>query len=79
MPKRSMTRIVASPNGSVAADVGGKADGRGAYVCGREACVGDGLRRQRLSFALRVSVNDDDWAQIKRSISQSGRDEVNNE
>lgn len=37
-PKRSMTRVVRAPDGSVAIDPTGKAAGRGTYVCDDPAC-----------------------------------------
>ena len=37
-PKRSMTRIVRAPDGTVALDRTGKATGRGTYVCDDSAC-----------------------------------------
>jgi len=37
-PKRSMTRIVRAPDGTVTVDRTGKAAGRGTYVCEDSAC-----------------------------------------
>jgi predicted RNA-binding protein YlxR (DUF448 family) len=37
-PKRSMTRVVRSADGSVSIDPTGKAAGRGTYVCDDPAC-----------------------------------------
>jgi predicted RNA-binding protein YlxR (DUF448 family) len=37
-PKRSMTRVVRSADGSVTLDPSGKAAGRGTYVCDDPAC-----------------------------------------
>ena len=37
-PKRSMTRVVRSGDGSIALDPSGKAAGRGTYVCEDPAC-----------------------------------------
>jgi predicted RNA-binding protein YlxR (DUF448 family) len=37
-PKRSLTRIVRTPDGAVAIDPTGKAAGRGTYVCDADAC-----------------------------------------
>jgi hypothetical protein len=36
--KRSLTRIVRSPDGTVAIDPTGKAAGRGTYICNDPAC-----------------------------------------
>jgi len=49
-PKRSMTRLVLRPDGSVAADPSGKAPGRGTYLCNDPACheparLAEGMQR----------------------------------
>ena len=46
--KKSLLRVVKSPEGTVSLDVGGKKPGRGAYVCHNVEC----LRRARKSRAL---------------------------
>ena len=46
--KKSLLRVVRSPEGQVSLDFGGKKPGRGAYVCPCLAC----LRRARKSRAL---------------------------
>lgn len=37
--KRNLLRIVKSSDGVVTVDIGGKANGRGAYICGDEKCI----------------------------------------
>jgi predicted RNA-binding protein YlxR (DUF448 family) len=49
-PKRSLTRLVRSADGSVTVDPTGKAAGRGTYVCDDPACrepnrLAEGVRR----------------------------------
>ena len=46
--KKSLLRVVKSPEGEVSLDFGGKKPGRGAYVCHDVAC----LRKARKSRAL---------------------------
>ena len=46
--KKSLLRVVKSPEGAVSLDFGGKKPGRGAYVCHSVEC----LRRARKSRAL---------------------------
>jgi uncharacterized protein len=53
--KRALHRIVRSPSGGVAYDPGGKAPGRGAYLCGRPACLEAASRRHSLQRALKVT------------------------
>jgi predicted RNA-binding protein YlxR (DUF448 family) len=53
--KRALHRIVRSPSGAVAYDPTGKAPGRGAYLCGRPACLETAGRRRKHQRALKVS------------------------
>ena len=59
-PKREMIRIVATPSGRVEVDPTGKKAGRGAYLCPLAACWQNGLKRGRLSRALKVAIATDD-------------------
>jgi uncharacterized protein len=61
--KRALHRIVRSPAGavggsssrSVSYDPTGKAPGRGAYLCGQQACLEAALRRGSIQRALKVT------------------------
>ena len=53
--KRTLHRIVRSPDGTVAYDPTGKAAGRGAYLCGQFACLDTAVRRRSIQRALKVT------------------------
>jgi uncharacterized protein len=53
--KRTLHRIVRSPDGTVAYDPTGRAAGRGAYLCGQPACLEVAVRRRSLQRALKVT------------------------
>jgi uncharacterized protein len=53
--KRTLHRIVRSPDGTVAYDPTGKAAGRGAYLCGQPACLDMAVRRRSIQRALKVT------------------------
>ena len=53
--KRTLHRIVRSPAGTVAYDPTGKAAGRGAYLCGQDACLDQAVRRRSIQRALKVA------------------------
>ena len=46
-PKREMLRVVKNAAGEIRLDFSGKLPGRGAYVCGSEACIRK-LKKYRL-------------------------------
>ena len=66
-PKQGLVRIAATEEGA-AIDRGGKAPGRGAYVCKDSGCTGMGLQRKRLEYALRTELSDPQWNEIVSSI-----------
>ncbi len=55
-PKRSMTRVVRAPDGTVALDPGGRAEGRGTYICDDPACREPSRLAGAVNKALRVTV-----------------------
>jgi uncharacterized protein len=53
-PKRTLHRIVRAPDGAVADDPTGHAPGRGAYLCGTDACMVATTRTRAVARALRA-------------------------
>ena len=54
--KRGLVRIVRTPEGRVELDLTGKKNGRGAYVHELPACWDEVLKKDRLTRALKVTV-----------------------
>ena len=53
-PKKKLIRVVMTPEGEILPDKGGRAGGRGAYLCNDPACLERALRRRSLQRAFRV-------------------------
>ncbi len=66
--KRGFVRIVRTPDGHVEVDGKGKANGRGAYLCADPDCFERAHARRRLDVALRVTLQDDDYARLRRDF-----------
>lgn len=66
--KRRFVRIVRTPDGHVVVDPTGKANGRGAYLCADPDCFQTTASRRRLDSALRVALQDDDYARLRRDF-----------
>ena len=60
LAKRELLRIVRTPEGGVEVDSTGKKAGRGAYLCAKEECWSQGLRKGRLDHALRSPLREQD-------------------
>jgi predicted RNA-binding protein YlxR (DUF448 family) len=53
-PQAELLRLVRTPDGGVAEDPRRRAGGRGAYLCRREACLSECVRRGRWFQAFRA-------------------------
>lgn len=56
--KRTLTRIVRTPDGTVEIDPGGKRNGRGAYLCSQSSCWQRALTTPLLGRALKIDLDD---------------------
>jgi predicted RNA-binding protein YlxR (DUF448 family) len=68
--KKALIRLVSTENGTAEIDVFGKKPGRGAYLCPKKTCWELALRKNRLDYALRTKLHDDN-RQILREYSHS--------
>lgn len=68
--KRELTRLVCLPEQGVQIDPSGKMAGRGAYLCGNPACWEKAARGEALGKALRVSLTEQDRAQLSAHGAQ---------
>jgi predicted RNA-binding protein YlxR (DUF448 family) len=57
--KKDLVRLVTTGNGTAEIDTLGKKPGRGAYLCRRRTCWEVALKRNRLDYALRTRLRDD--------------------
>ena len=66
--KRSLLRIVKSPEGSISFDRVGKAPGRGAYVCRSKECLDKAMKARQLERALETKIEQDVFSQLMEEI-----------
>jgi len=64
--KRTLVRLVRTPEGTVEVDPSGKRNGRGAYLCDSANCWEDALKRGRLANALRTTVSAEAAQELRR-------------
>ena len=65
-PRKSMFRIVRSPEGVVCYDPTGKMPGRGAYLCEDLSCILKAKKKKALSRALRVEVSPELYEELAK-------------
>ncbi|MSQ11893.1 MAG: YlxR family protein [Dehalococcoidia bacterium] len=68
--KRTLLRVVRTPQGALELDEKGKKPGRGAYLCGDHTCWESALQRKRLEHALRMTLTAQDKQLIKAQASR---------
>jgi len=57
--KKALIRLVRAENGVAEVDISGKKPGRGAYLCPKKVCWESVLKKNRLEYALRTKISDD--------------------
>ena len=71
--KRELIRVVRSPEGNVSLDFGGKAPGRGAYLCPDVECLKRALRSKALDRSLEVAIPEDVYARLEKEMEAQNR------
>ncbi len=58
-PKKSLIRVVRSPEGEISMDVTGRKPGRGAYVCRNAQCLQKALKQKQLERAFSCTLGEE--------------------
>jgi predicted RNA-binding protein YlxR (DUF448 family) len=66
--KREMIRVVRGTDGTVNLDFGGKAPGRGAYICPNMDCLKKALRSKSLDRSLEVTIPEEVIHRLEREM-----------
>ena len=66
--KRSLMRIVKSPENAISFDRVGKAPGRGAYVCRSQECLTKAVKQKQLERALETKIEEAVYQQLMEEI-----------
>ena len=67
--KRSLMRIVKSPENVISFDRVGKAPGRGAYVCRSQECLMKAVKQRQLERALETKIEEVVYSQLMEEIN----------
>ena len=63
--KKDLIRIVRTPEGSIAADLTGRANGRGVYLCRDMACIKLAEKKKALGRSLKTEVSADIYRELE--------------
>ncbi len=66
--KRTLIRIVRTPEGSFKLDPTGKANGRGAYICKNATCLAAAQKSKGLERSFKTSIPESIYSQLKTEL-----------
>ncbi len=70
-PKKSMIRVVRSPEGEVSLDLTGKKSGRGAYICKSCECFEKARKARRIEKAFSCRISDEVYDNMKGELEEN--------
>lgn len=68
--KRTLTRVVRTPEGPVVVDPTGKLNGRGAYLCDNKRCWERAITTNILAHALKTEIDADTATELRRHAAE---------
>ncbi|MBS1419568.1 MAG: DUF448 domain-containing protein [Clostridia bacterium] len=71
-PKRELIRVVRSPEGEISLDFGGRANGRGAYVCPNGDCLRKAVKARALERAFSARIPPEVYERLQSEM-EGGR------
>ncbi len=66
--KKTLIRVVRSPEGEVSLDFTGKKSGRGAYVCHSAACLKKAIKSKRIEKNLGCTIPDEVYERLEGEL-----------
>ena len=71
-PKKELARIIRTPEGNIEADVTGRKNGRGAYICMSVECLEKARKNKALSKAFSAEIPQEVFEQLKKELTDLG-------
>ncbi|MBR1663243.1 MAG: YlxR family protein [Ruminococcus sp.] len=68
-PKKELIRIVKSAEGEISADLTGKKNGRGAYICKNVSCLSLAKKARRLEKSFQCRIDDEVYQSLEKELS----------
>lgn len=67
--KRSLVRVVKSPDGEVSLDLTGKKAGRGAYVCKNPECLRKARKKRAFERSFGIAIDSEVYDKMEAEIA----------
>lgn len=68
-PKKTLIRIVRTPDGELILDARDKAPGRGAYICRKAECLKKAQKSRSIERALNITIPEDVYASLEKELN----------
>ena len=68
-PKKELIRVVRTPEGAVILDTTGRANGRGAYLCKKSACLEKAIKSRALERALETKIEPETYDTLRAQFA----------
>lgn len=69
--KRTLVRVVKSPQGEVSLDLTGKKSGRGAYVCNNIECLKKARKKRAFERAFSMQIDEDVYNKMEEEMNNA--------
>ena len=69
--KRTLVRVVKSPDGEVSLDLTGKKAGRGAYVCKNTECLKKARKKRAFERAFSMQISDEVYSSMEEEMKNA--------
>ena len=72
-PKKELVRVVRTPEGAVVLDTTGRANGRGAYLCKKSACLEKAIKSRALERARETKIEPETYDTLRAQFARRPR------
>ena len=69
--KKSLVRVVKNKENEIDVDLGGKMNGRGAYVCRSSECLDKAIKARRFERAFETSIQEDVYQKLREQMEEA--------
>ena len=75
-PKKELVRVVRTPEGAVILDTTGRANGRGAYLCKKSACLEKAIKSRALERALETKIEPEVYEALRKDCLNAAAEQA---
>jgi len=66
--KKELIRVLRTPEGEIVLDSTGRKNGRGAYICGKAACLAKARKTRGLERSLGVQIPEEVYDRLEKEM-----------